>query len=222
MKKLPVIFIILICIIINKAGAQYVNYKDGKPLTSIDYTSVDGSPYLTENWVAGTVKLANGTTYTDVMLKYNLKDDELYFKNKDGETLAFAQPVQEFTLKYTDNDELVKRYLRKGYKGIENATPNSYFEVLSDGTVQLLKKVSKVIIESQAFNSATKTRSFQENVSYYLVRADKAVRVKNDKKSILANIPDKQQQLQDYLKANKVNFRSDTDLAKFITYYNSL
>ena len=76
--------------------------------------------------------------------------------------------------------------------------------------------------ETQAFNSATKTKSFQENTRYYLVKDGKATPVKNDKKSILAALPDKQEQLKGYVAAGNLNFKSDTDLAKLINYYNSL
>jgi hypothetical protein len=94
--------------------------------------------------------------------------------------------------------------------------------VIGDGKLQIIKKISKSILETKDYNSASKTKSFQDYTRYFLVVAGKTVPVKNDKKSILTTIPDKQQQLQTFAKLNDLNFKSDTDLAKLMNYYNSL
>ncbi|TSD66789.1 hypothetical protein FFF34_005135 [Inquilinus sp. KBS0705] len=218
MKYLRTVFIMLCCLInINAANAQFRNDISGKPILTQTYTDVEGSPYLNDDWQTGTVKFANGKSIIGVKLKYDIVADELYFADKNDEPLSFVDTVKEFTLAGPDK----LRYFRKGFAGIAKTTPNSYFEVLADGGVQLIKKTSKVVLETQAFNSATKTKSFQEDVRYYLVNNGKAVQVKNDRKSILAALPNKQEQIKGYADAGKLNFKSDTDLAAIITYYNS-
>jgi hypothetical protein len=138
--------------------------------------------------------------------------------------MAFVEPVKEFSIIYTyteDNLPLTKHY-RNGYQDISNTTPKSYFEVIGDGKLQLIKKTSKTILETKEYNSASKIKSFQDYTRYFLVIAGKAVPVKNAKKSILTTIPDKQQQLQTFAKLNDLNFKSDADLAKLMNFYNSL
>jgi len=211
---------------IGTAEAQFMKDRDGKPIMSKEYTDVEGTPYLNSNWGWGSVKLANGNILKDVELKYDLKEDAVYFKDsKSGEPMAFAGPVDEFTLTYTDADDDKKytRRYKKGFKDVSRTTPASYFEVLSEGTATLLKRLSKDIIITQEFNSASKTKVFKENSkNYYIVKDGKAILVKNDKKSILAVLSDKLPQLETYLKSNKVDFKSDAELGKFVNYYNSL
>jgi len=206
------------------SNVQIMQDRDGKPILTKDYTDVVGSPYLVQDWSTGIVKLDNGQTYKDVSLKYNLMEDEVYFKSeKGGEPLSFADPVSEFTITYKDNEtgETHTNYYRKGFNGISRTTPNSYFEVLSDGTVQLIKKKSVGIVVSQEWNSATKVKNFKDDTKYYLVKNGQATQVKKDKK-ILENFSDKKQQMENYASSNKINFKSDADLSKLVTYYNSL
>jgi hypothetical protein len=208
----------------SNSNAQLMQDRDGKPILAKDYTDVVGTPYLAPEWSTGIVKLINGQTYKDVALKYNLMEDEVYFKSEKGdEPLSFTDPVSEFTITYKDNEtgETHTNYYRKGFNGINRTTPNSYFEVLSDGTVQLLKKKTVGVVVSQEWNSATKVKNFKDETKYYLVKNGQATQVKKDKK-LLENFSDKKQQIENYASSNKINFKSDADLSKLVTYYNSL
>jgi hypothetical protein len=210
--------------IVHTARAQFMHQRDFKPISTIDYTNIDGTPYLYDTWQPGMVKLVNGVSSKEKMqLKYNLVDDVVSFKDKEsGEAMAFVVPVQEFTLNLTNDDELFVRRFRSGYKNIEGSTPASFFEVLSDGKIQLIKKFNKVVFESQNIGSASKTKGFLDKTKYYLVNNGKALPVKNDKKSLLAALGDKQAQMEDYIKTNKVNFKNDGQLGKLVDYYNTL
>ena len=225
MKKILLLSVLGCAITISNVNAQGLNQRltdrDGKPILTKDYTDVSGSPYLTADWSNGTVKLAGGQTAADVPVKYNLMDDVLTFKDKDGNEMAFAEPVDEFTITYKSDDQTVTKHYRKGYKDISRTTPDSYFEVLNEGAVQLIKKTTVGIVISQEWNSASKTKNFKDVSKYYLVIDGKATPVKNDKKAIIALLPAKQQQLQDYVKTNQIE-KSDADLGKLVTYYNSL
>lgn len=220
---LKFLFIIISLTAATGAHAQFMHEKDYKPVTTKEYTNIVGSAYLYEEWMPGSVKLINGVASKEKMLlKYDLLNDEVYFKDKAGETMAFVVPVQEFILNPTEIDAAAGRRFRNGYKDIDGARPTSFYEVLSDGKVQLLKKFSKFIFESQDIGSATKTKTFMDKTKYYLVANGKAMPVKNERKALLAALSDKQPELDAWLKSNKVNFKSDAGLGKLLDYYNAL
>ncbi|WP_431199355.1 hypothetical protein ACQ86K_30905 [Mucilaginibacter sp. P19] len=58
--------------------------------------------------------------------------------------------------------------------------------------------------------------------SYYLFANNQMTRVRPSQKTILAAMSDKGDKMQEYIKTNKVNFKSDAALAKLFSYYNSL
>jgi len=219
--KLVALLIIGCCLFSINAKAQYLHDINGTPITRSRYQDVSGSPFLADGWSAGTVKFTNGVSYKDnLFLKYNVKDDELYFKGKNDEPLLFVDSVAEFAIKGPAG---VIHHYRNGFKPIDGYTNRSFFEVLADGTVELLKKTNKTILETKAYNSPTTERSFVEVNQYYLLRSGKAMPIrKRDNKSILSVLSDKQPALEKYIKDNNLNLKNDSDFSKLIIYYNSL
>lgn len=218
LRILPAFFCLLA--MASTVKAQFKLYTDYKPVMLIDYTNMEGSPYLYEDWQTGNVTLTNGVSNKEpMMLKLNMVNDVVSFKDKEsGQELEFVVPVQEFSLSVGT----AIRHFKSGIKNIDGIAPTAFLEILSDGKAQLLKRNNKIVFEQQPIGSATKERSFIEKTKYYLVIGGKATVVKADKKSILAALGDKQSQLEDYIKTNKVNFKSDTQLGKLVDYYNSL
>ncbi|WP_342647976.1 hypothetical protein [Mucilaginibacter sp. CSA2-8R] len=221
MKKtlfyLTILSLVFCLLLTGRASAQFLSDNlTGRPITANAYSEISGSPYLNDTWSVGMVKLANGDTYkNNLYLKYNLLDDEVYFKGKNDETLAFVDPVKEFTI-----GDGSKHY-RAGYEGINGFKTKAFFQVIADGAVKLLKKTSVVITEIKQYSAAS-NKFFERSDLYIIYRNNKGQIVKKDKKSILSVLGDKQNELESYLKSNNINFKSDADLGKLITYYNSL
>jgi hypothetical protein len=214
--------IFCICLLFSSYGvkAQFLHDINGVPLTQKKYEDVTGTPFLYEEWSPGTVKFTNGKSYKEnLFLKYNAKDDELYFKNKNGDPLLFVDSVSEFVITPPIG---IGHHYRNGYKDVNGYSQNAFFEVVADGSVQLLKKTKKTILESKAYNSPTTERRFVTVSQYYLIKSGKAVAVKPDKKSVLSTLNDKQPALEKFIKENNLNLRNDDELAKLVVYYNSI
>ena len=203
------------------ASAQFESLNDnmGRPLRAVIHTDVNGTPYLFDDWVKGTVTINKGTQFVGVDLKYDIVSDELIFKSEKGESQTFVEPVREFTLK-TEKGNL--HVFRNGFVPVDDAKPISFYEVLVDEKTALLKRSSKSIQEEVSYSSATKVKNFQPATAYYLAKDSKLTKIKNDKKSVLAALPEKSTQLEAYIKAQKLDLKNDSHLVKLIAYYNTL
>jgi len=220
-KLLCFLFLIL-CPVLLKAQA-YLTDINGKPIQIITYTDVQGSPYLTDNWVFGLVKLANGTTYKDIALKYDQVADELLFKNKDGQALSFVDQVLEFKLNYIEDNQVKERLFRSGYPGADRNTNKNFYEVLYNGNTQLVKRVNKLVNETRAYSSATTIKSIAEaDARLYLFRDKQMLRLKKDKKSIIDSLGKDAAQLEKFISANKLNLKNDGDLIKVFAFADTL
>ena len=209
----------LVCFAPTLKAQNYVQDISGNPIKAITFSDVQGTPFLVDAWYPGSVRLANGNSYKEnLFLKYNIKQDELYFKGKNDETLAFVDPVVEFTIDY----KLDHLHYKNGFNGINGFTNTTFFQVLADGNVQLLKKITKTILEDRPYNSPTVNKVFADVEQYFLIVGGKPVTIKKDKKAILAAIGNKQAELETYIKANNLNVKNDNDAAKLVIYYNSL
>jgi hypothetical protein len=224
MNKYIFCFLTIMTISNLVARAQYLNDIQGKPYMEQSYTEVEGSPYLIANWATGAVKLVNGKSIT-AKLKYDLIKDELLFQNKrDSVALSFVDPVQYFSFNDVAIDEsnIAPLVFGSGYPPVDNQTQASFYQVIADGKVKLLKHYKKTIRVDKAFNSATSTQTFVLADVYYVFINNQITRIKPSQKSILAALGDKADQLQGYMKSNTVNYKSDVALAKLFSYYNSL
>ena len=214
--------IVLIVLFICGAGKLYAQITPpGQVVTDIAGLNVkeagadiQGTPYLFDDWLPGSVTTESGKTYDNLKLKYNIRFSQLLFLNQDNQPLSFKEPVKAFTIKNIT--------FAKGFPPVDTQTTSTFYQVLADGKIKLLKYTKKVIEERQTYGATAMEKSYRAMQSYYLLKDDKIIRVRADKKPILATLSDHAAQLDAYIKDNKVNLKDDAGMAQVITYYNTL
>lgn len=222
MKRLIIGFFLTIIIAVQ-AEAQLLVLKDmnGKPIPLTKYVNVNGSPFLSDEWRVGEVTFENNSMMKDISLKYDQVEDQIYFKGINNEIMAFNMRVKEFKLYPSENKEVYRHFV-SGFPEIKGTTATTFYEIVVNGKVQLIKRSRKTISETKEYSSATTNKNIQESNNYFLYKAGQLNPVKKDKKSILAALPDKSKELEDYIKSNNLNLKQDADLSKVIAFYNSL
>jgi|Laugresu1bdmlbsd_1035121.scaffolds.fasta_scaffold00012_9 hypothetical protein len=230
MSKLYPYTLLISLILLFSAGtvsAQYVKnqlVKDqmGRPLVAGEYVDIQGFPFLFENWTKGVVKFTNGTSVSDMDLKYDLVKDELYFRDlKTDQVMVFTEKISEFKLN-DPNKSNSFLYFKNGFTPNEKNTVQSFYQILVDGTAQLIKRYTKEIFEERPYNSATTIRSFKDAELYYIVKSNQLIKIKKDKKQVLPALGDRSQELDAYIKANNINLKNESDLIRLVAHYNSL
>ena len=211
-----------LCLFCLNVNSQVFEDANGKPILERKYTGVQGSPYLSETWIKGEVKLTNGDTYKDIDLKYDLLVGELFFKNAQNEMMSFVIPVKEFKLSRQGDNEVKSMFFRNGYKPADGGTLQTFYQVLSDGETALLKRLAKRVAEVKPYGSATTIKTIEEVQSYYIIKNGLPVKVKKDKKTMLAMLGDYNSELLAFIKENKLTLKAETDLVSVMNYYNSL
>jgi len=213
------LFLLFFFSVAANAQSEIQPFGDAKrtPLTVIKYTDVEGNPYLYNFWVKGKVTLKNGKIYSNDSLKYDLIDDKLIFKNDDGTLMHFAEPVRAFDLLSKDLKVL---HFRNGLPAPNGLNSESYFQIIYDGKIPLFKRTGKFVTESKQYNSASTIKSFNTTYNYYLLQNEALVKVSLNRKTIITLFGIKEDQLNDYLKLEKIDFKKDEDLNKLFTYFN--
>lgn len=189
------LFFILFLLFLMKNVSSYAQYEfipdnTGKPLLTNKYENITGSPFFSDQWLKGEVKLANGNILKMEALKYDLVKDRLLFKAKDKEYEFFPLCVA-FNLN-TPNG--TKTFLLKETK--ENSA--GYYELLTDGKIPFLKKQKKFVLEPKGYNSATVEKVIEEKKSYYLLVDDIEKPVKLTKNSFLEVLSQYKSIIEDY------------------------
>ena len=141
MKKLVLLGIGLMLMLETHAQIANLRGVQNTPLMEKKYSTVEGSPYLYQDWKTGTVTDSYGKKVDAALLKYDSYQDNIHIF-KDGSTLLLsASDYPEFSLNFFEEGTTNKidRYFKHnsilGLNGGEG-----YYEVLYEGQYKLLRK----------------------------------------------------------------------------------
>ena len=197
------------------ASAQFTNDINGRPMFEFKYTDTEGSPYLSENWVSGLVISNKGKRYEYKKLRYDAYKDELEYE-RGGSIYRLSAEISGFEL--ADDKGTV---FRNGFPAIDRQTEKSFYQVLYDGNTPLLKRIRSSIEEEKLYNSATITKRFVTDETFYLFKNKTLVRIKKDKKSILAQLEDKRPHLEKFIKDQDLKLSNIEDIERLLEEYDT-
>jgi hypothetical protein len=213
--KFLTILMLLLCFTNTGKAQVYLRDIQGRLIRETNFIGVIGSPFENDEFLIGNVMLNNDDEYENVPLKYNIYNDELYFKNaKDEMLLSFVIPVKWFKL-------AGQTYLN-GFPEIDNYTRNSFYGLLAGNKIKLLFKAYKTISETRPYNSPNVEKRFERYKDYFILKEDKMYRFKPTKKALLNLFDSEGPRIEEYIKKEKINFRNDEDLIKIFDFINSL
>ena len=185
-------------------GREHIGYP---PLT-------EGIPYYgSKDWQPGHV-VFEGALYNDVFLKYDLVADRVIVRhpNKVTGIMLFTPRVQSFLL---GNRQFVN------LAGKESELKAGIYEELVKGKTSLYVKRTKLIEESIVMNELV--RKVADKNIFYVFKDGHYYPVKKQK-SIMDVVADKRNAVSSSLKASKIKFKSNPELAmtKIVELYNQL
>lgn len=200
-------------IIVDKNGGSFHSYYDG----------IEGNPFFIENFRSSTIKLASGLEFTNVMARLDLYKQTIQVKlTEDTVKMILPGNISEIIFYDTVQSLPYKHKFQTGYPEIDNLNRNNFYQVLSDGTVTLLKSSIKKINKTKNEMSGEVSSQFDIYEDHYLYVKYEMKRVKKDKEYLLKLLADKKKELEVYIANKKLNFKSMDSIIKLIDYYNSL
>jgi hypothetical protein len=211
MKKSLLSLGLILAALAVQAQSMFIQDINGRPIFENGYTEIEGSPYLNDAWSRGTVKAKhNGKTYELAKMRYDLYKDELEYE-ENQKPYRFGNEITEFVT----NDGI----FRNGFPGTESLTARTFYQVLYDGNVKLLKRNTVRIQTEKLYSSATQTKRFMKEDALYLFKNGTVTRLKKDKKALLEALGDKQADLEAFIKDQKLKITKEEDVLKVIEKY---
>lgn len=210
----------------RNAGAYTDHFSvtdyNGAPFKNI-YSGVEGSPFLPDQYGNAVITDKKGHKFGGIQAKFDLVSKELVVVDQGGKEMTLQKGlIKELTI----NDSLtgiLQQYLfRSGYPAAGNNDTNTFYHVLADGPLQLLKAVTKELREEKNIQSGEVRKVIITREEYFTFSNGEIKKLKKDKEFIEALVTDELAAVQQYQKENKLGFRSEKDLVKLFSYYNSL
>lgn len=173
-------------------------------------------------WHEGKIVLLEGDTLKG-SIKYDLQQDLLQYSIADQRTTAYSARKVLFFEIY---DATVRKY--RQFYALPFTTTAGYrapvfFELLEEGKMTLLSRES---VEYRTYSSPYYMGSYSRLVlvyKYYFLDEHGNISEFTGNKNDLLNLMNKKSdEVEKYIKANKLRYDDKYDFAKIVAYYNSL
>jgi hypothetical protein len=181
------------------------------------YAGVEGTPFLSESWAYARIMLADGRKFDSVLLKLNLYENKIHFKDQNGRERMVATQVREIEIRDASS-KWNNAVFVSGY----GEDKNMFFQALADGNkAELLKKMNVIIKELKVFN-APNQRSFELQERLYIYSSGTGTLYQESKNcSSLLSAFGNDSKVNSFISSNDIKCNKEKDLKKLVDYYNS-
>jgi hypothetical protein len=190
--------------------------------TELTNEDVSGNPYLFKDWCNGTVRFTSGRVMNQFKLKFDVFKNQLLLQF-NGSAFAAESKVDEFVIypKSKSKDSLV---FRKGFPATEKASEHTFYQVLFQDKVQLLRLFFRNVIEEQKLvvTNGRTSRHMEEGERYFLLQNNNLTLLPASRSELAATFPDKKDQLAEFINSQQLKMRNPEDYVAVVRKYNEL
>lgn len=182
------------------------------------YNKEDGSRYLYDTWDrTSKIIFSNGKELKLKNINFNLKENRFETETL-GDTL-FIFNNEKVKMVYTSTETFIKMYNPKTHEA-------GFFESLLEVNKVSLFKLPELHVAKGVLNPLTQetTPDVLTRISTYFYSKNNSnlEELKLKKKHFLKAFSDKKSEINNFVKDNKLNYDSEEDIIKILTFYNSL
>lgn len=174
-----------------------------------------------ELWHDGKVVLVSGDTLKG-LVKYDLRQDIVQYNSQRGSIEAYAARKVLFFEIFDKTVGQYRQFFALRYNATTGYRTPVFFELLAEGKITLLTREN---LEYRTYTSPYYFGSYSRLViiyKYYLLDETGTITEFIGKKSDLLNLMGKRaNDVEDYMRENKLKMEDRNDFAKIVAYYNS-
>ncbi len=175
-----------------------------------------GSPYFITDSLTPSTFEYEGRKYNNVPLLYDMVADvaATYYTNSEKLVQLVKPKLTRFAI-----GENSFEYLRD----VHNKPEGEYYQILYTGSVKLLKKDRRTIVDDKRLGQEMK-KSIKSAITYYVYNGEKFISV-NSLKALANALDGKSEALGDYVRKNKRNHKNaglDKAMMQTAQYYDQL
>ena len=207
MNKLKFILGMVTMFTISMASAQ---------VTTSSGEVIAGSPYVDDKYKDGMIYY--GDKNYPAPIRYNAYQDLIEYQQNGKALTLDANPSIK---KVIVGDEVFIPLSPAG-----NAKKLGYFVMIDSGKLNLYSKKKIIFLpfkQRGKIDGTDQPAEFQKKPDiYYFQVGDGELQQVDNVKSIIASLPDKQDEMTQFAKKEKINTKKEKDILQFVKYYNSL
>lgn len=183
--------------------------------------SAEAQQFPSDLWHDGKIVLLEGDTLRG-SVKYDLQQDVIQFNSNQQITAYSARKILFFEI-FDNSVRRYRQFFALPFSSIAGYKVPVFFELLEEGKMTLLSRES---IEYRTYNSPYYMGSYTRLVLVYkyffLDEKGNINEFIGNKNDLLELMNKKSDEVEKYIKANRLKYDDKDDFAKIVAYYNSL
>lgn len=187
---------------------------------------VVGDTYLDGRWKNTAILLYEKNKMIEGFLaRYDIYLNELEIKVRDGIKVLKGDKVKSFV--WLDSVNRAPDYFvnAKDLKSEGNVALTGFFQVLTEGSVPLLKRTSFDVKKADyniQFNVGSHDDKIVKKHDFYMLRGNQVIELPSAKKKMLPLFSDKADDIEKFMKDNDLSANKEEHLKIIFNHYNSL
>jgi hypothetical protein len=181
-------------------------------------SKIEGTPYLNEQFVEGEI-IFGESNRTKVPVRYNIFQDLMEYQ-QNGKALALDPSKKIKEIKMGDEIFIVDKY------NLEGKSKLGFLNLLDTGKMTLVsKKIVKYQepLKGRALDGGDLPAKYSRSSDAFFYRIGEGeLKEVGNLKELIAGLPDKQEEIKQFAKKEKISPKKQEELRKLVRYYNSL
>lgn len=206
----------------NGKPPSYMVYGSAGLSKRIPYDKIKGSPFWSDEYKLAA--LYSGENIISIRpIKLNLATNEIYFSKNDEELVLESIDVGKLIF-YQGGDTSVTAatFINKVPNlSINGLRVDDFVQVLNQEKYQLLKYTKRIVRDEDSLFGTQKRYFFRDELHYFVRVDDKIDKIKKLNEEYLFSLLPSSSNHKAWIKDNKINFKKEEDLIRFLNYYNS-
>lgn len=184
--------------------------------------SVGAQTFPSDLWHEGKIVLLEGDTLRG-SIKYDLQQDLVQYAVANERTVAYSSRKVLFFEIYDNTIRRYRLFFALPFSTTAGYKAPVFFELLEEGKMTLLSRES---VEYRTYNSPYYMGSYSRLVLvfkyFFLDENGNITQFEGNKNDLLNLMNKKSDEVEKYIKANRLRYDDKYDFARIVAYYNSL
>ena len=196
---------------------EFANDPAASKIITNEISNIDGSPFVTDDWLYAKVTVDSSRIYENVQIRLNVYDNKIHFKDTEGKERMLNVKIKEIQI--TDGRSEFNNAIF-----ITGIAPNKnqFYRVLTNGSkIRLLQKFSARKSDIKVFNGEPKMQfDVDKELWFYSVQV-KNMYKQTKKCEEIMEVFGNDKKITDFVYKNGIRCNKKDDVLKLVEFYNS-
>lgn len=207
---------------VTTTNAQTTEDVPVRPVRVPALEDINGSPFLTPEYIPAEVQVTKDIKVNDVPVKFNIYNNVVMVKKNNEEMAINGFELVMFTTTDNSGTKMTVR-LKAGYPSVDIHTEKSIYQVLSIGEkVHVIKYLSQKVQDANTLGDYSRKELVTTEQLYLYIPGGNIIQVKKGKQAFIDALPAMTDKIEEICTANKLKFKKEADMITLADELNKL